>query len=177
MAIASSVDLLVRYANWCVSRVGGRQALMCLKTSFSKHLVMTGVSAMGRKSLRLVVGDFLGIGMIVADFKQDGITACSRDRLKMSVKTCDSWLAHALSTFPGTPSGPAAFLGLTALSTRLTSCTSRVSGGVLEADGGCSGGWSDVAECCVEDSKRAKKLFSSSANAASESPGVTAQPL
>ena len=76
MAIASSVDLLVRYANWCVSRVGGRQALMCLKTSFSKHLVMNGVNATGRKSLRLVVGDFLWIGMIVADFKQDGITVC-----------------------------------------------------------------------------------------------------
>ena len=99
--------------------------------------------------LRLAVGVYLGIGMIMADFKQGGMTACSRDRLKMVVNTCDSCSAHALSTFPGTPSGPAAFLGFTAQSIRIVSCTSRVSGGELEAGGDWSGGWSDVVECCV----------------------------
>ena len=52
---------------------------MCLSTSFSKHFVMTGVSATGRKSLRLLVGDFLGTGMMVADFRQAGMLACSSD--------------------------------------------------------------------------------------------------
>lgn len=74
---------------------GGSVSPVCkLKTSFSKHLVMTGVSVMGRKSLRLGVGDVLGIGMINADLKQGGMTTCSRDRMKMSVNTCDSCFEH-----------------------------------------------------------------------------------
>ncbi len=58
------------------------------------------------------------------------MVACFSDKLKMSVKTGASWSAHALSTFPGTPSGPVAFLGFTARSTRFTSSatTSRVGG-------------------------------------------------
>ncbi|XP_039885795.1 piggyBac transposable element-derived protein 4-like [Simochromis diagramma] len=43
-----------------------------------------------------------------------------------------SWCAHALSTLPGTPSGPAAFLGFTARSTHLTSCSVTVSEAVQE---------------------------------------------
>ncbi|CAL8349580.1 unnamed protein product [Boreogadus saida] len=67
--------------------------------------------------------------MMVEDFRHAGMMACVRERLKIVVKTCESWSAQPLSTFPGIPSGPAAFLGLTPLSTRLTSCTPRVSGG------------------------------------------------
>ena len=52
--MASSVDMLVRYANLCGSKVGGRQALMCLKTSFSKHLVMTGVRLVGVVVVRVM---------------------------------------------------------------------------------------------------------------------------
>ena len=69
---------------------GGETDFDVSKTSFSKHLVMTGVSATGQMSLRLVEVVFLGIRMILADFKQRGMTAHSRDRLKISVKTCDS---------------------------------------------------------------------------------------
>ena len=105
---------------------------------------MIGVSATGRKSLRLFVGDFLGTGMMVADFRQAGMVACPSDRLKRTVKTSASWSAHVLSTFPGTPSGPVAFLGLTARSTRLTSTTSTVSGVVSEVGVKCSGGWGGV---------------------------------
>lgn len=45
---------------------------------------------------------FLGTGMMTIDFRQGGMMACARDRLKMVVKTVESWSAHALSTFPGT---------------------------------------------------------------------------
>lgn len=45
-----------------------------------------------------------------------------------------SWSAHALSTLPGTLSGPAAFLGFIARSARLTSCSLTVSG--VELGGG-----------------------------------------
>lgn len=72
---------------------------------------------------------FLGTGMIVDDFRQAGTTACDRERWKMLVKTRESWSAHVLSTFPGTPSGLVAFLEFTALSTCLTSCSATVSGG------------------------------------------------
>ena len=69
---------------------------------------------------------FLGTGMMIADFRQGGMVARVRERLKILVKTPASWLAQELSTFPDTPSGPAAFLVLTDLSTHLTSCSCRV---------------------------------------------------
>jgi len=84
--------------------------------------------------LRLSMAVCFGTGLIVDDLRQDGTTACDRERVKMEVKTCESWSAHALSTFPGTPSRPAAFLGFTtALSTCLTSCCSTVREGGVRA--------------------------------------------
>lgn len=49
--------------------------------------MMTGVSAKGRLSLRLSVADFFCMGMIVADFRQDGMMACVKEWLKMVMMT------------------------------------------------------------------------------------------
>lgn len=66
--------------------------------------------------------DFLSTGMMTENFRQVRTLACTSDQLKKFVKT-----AHVLSTFPGTPSGPAAFLGFTDPSVHLTSCSCRES--------------------------------------------------
>ena len=47
-AMASSVDLLDRYANCIGSRVGGSEEQMNDLTSRSKHFMMTEVSAIGQ---------------------------------------------------------------------------------------------------------------------------------
>ena len=46
--IASSVDLLGRYANWSGSRVSGMMVLMRAMNSISEHFIATDVSARGR---------------------------------------------------------------------------------------------------------------------------------
>lgn len=75
------------------------------------------------------MGHFFGTGMIVAVFRQAGITTWARDSLKILQKTPDNSVAHAQKTSPGTPSGPGVFLGFTIRSTRLTSSFSMVNGG------------------------------------------------
>ena len=50
----------------------------------------------------------LGTGTMVVCLKHIGIADADRERLKMSVKTLSGWSAHARSTRPGNPSGPAA---------------------------------------------------------------------
>lgn len=101
---------------------------------------------------------FLGMGTMIEAFRHVGTVACVRERLKILVRIPASWSAHALITAPGIPSGPAAFLGFTALKFFLTSCSWRERGGVLEPGGG-----SDC-RCVVVVSNQAKKLFSSSAS-------------
>ncbi len=46
--IASSVERFGRYANWSGSSVLGSLGLIFCMTNLSKHLIMIGVSAMGR---------------------------------------------------------------------------------------------------------------------------------
>lgn len=53
----------------------------------SKNFVITGVSATGRWSLRVVTANFFGVGMMVVAFMLMGTAACWRERLKMLVKT------------------------------------------------------------------------------------------
>ncbi len=59
--------------------------------------------------------------------KHEGTTDRERDRL-ISVKTPASWKAHALSTWPGIPSGPTVLRMFTRLKDRVTSVTESVSG-------------------------------------------------
>ncbi len=61
-------------------------------------------------------------------FKHEGNTDRERDKLKMSVKTSASWKAHALSTWPGMPSGPTTLRMFTRLKDRVTSATESESG-------------------------------------------------
>lgn len=62
---------------------------------------------------------FLGKGIIIDDFRQDGTADCESDLLKMMVKIPASWSAQSFNTHPGMPSRPAAFTGFMALSMRL----------------------------------------------------------
>lgn len=62
----------------------------------------------------------LGTGMITDDFRQVGMMAWVKERLKILVRIFESWSAHAESTFPETPSSPEAFLGFTFLNSFLT---------------------------------------------------------
>lgn len=85
---------------------------------------------------------------------------CARDKMKILVKTLESWSAHALSTFSGTSSGQAAFRVFTDLRTRLTSCSCTVSTQAPVVGGG-------VSKLGVFTSERTKKKFSSLASEAS----------
>src|SRR4029434_3977443 len=106
---------------------------MWVLTSRSKHFMMVGVSATGRKSFRLTAVECFGtgtmevvlkqVGMMVACLKQVGTSDRCSERLNMEVNTSASWSAHPLR--PGTPSGPDDFRGFTLWSSRLTSATFR----------------------------------------------------
>lgn len=94
---------------------------MCLSTSFSNHLVMMCVSAIGRYSLKQVTVDFFGTGMILVVWRQIVTMAMLRDVLKMDIRTSASWSAHSLSTRLSMLSRPAGFHGLTLHKVFLTS--------------------------------------------------------
>lgn len=90
----SSIDLFALYANWCLSRVGGSAALMCLKTSFSKHFITVGMRATGLRSFKLLIDVFLGMGTVFGTVHRD------RERLKILLNTSASWSAQSLSALP-----------------------------------------------------------------------------
>jgi hypothetical protein len=81
--LASSVDLLGRFANWSGSRVSGMMVLMSAMTSLSKHFMATDVSALGWYS-----------GTMVVYLKHVGITDWVRERLNIV-----SWMANSLFPF------------------------------------------------------------------------------
>ena len=66
--MASSVERLGRYANCNGSSEGGSRSLMCLMTSFSKHLMMMLVSGTGDCT-----------GKMLVDLEHLGTTAVLRD--------------------------------------------------------------------------------------------------
>ncbi|XP_062300181.1 EF-hand calcium-binding domain-containing protein 6-like [Scomber scombrus] len=134
------------------SRAGGSCSMECCGHGVVRGSVRSVGKLVGVKA-------FFGQGTMVEDFRQSGTVDCSRHRLKILVKTPASSSAQSLNTSPGTPSGPAAFLGLTARSVRLTSCSSTVRFKL-----GCG----DAVPGGVT-SKRAKKRFNSSARAVSPS--------
>lgn len=65
-----------------MGQVGGRQGLIYCWTSLSKHLI-DGVSWVEWEVSKLLTEDFCGRGIITADFKQGGMVAAFRDRLKI----------------------------------------------------------------------------------------------
>ena len=96
-----------------------------------------------------------------------------RDRLKSLVKISERYGAQSFSTLPVTLSGPAAFLGFTPLSIRLTSCSCTVSVWLLLQRG-------EVVmspTLVVLTSKRAKKQLSCSATEVSQSAALLLLPL
>ncbi len=128
-AIASSVERLLRYANCSGSSEAGSTEQMWSLMSFSKHLLkMCNGRATGLQSFKHVIEFFFGIGTMLDFLKREGTTDRERDRLKMSVKTPASWNAHALSTWPGMPSGPTSLQIFTPLKDWVTSATERESG-------------------------------------------------
>ena len=86
---------------------------------------------------------------MVAILKHLGTTDWDVERLNMSVNTPASWSAHAVRTWLGMPSGPAALRGLT----RLNVLQRRRVRGVQSLLAGSYGG-------TILSSKREKKVFS-----------------
>lgn len=72
--------------------------LCVLSASFSKHFLAVEVRATG--PLRLLIADFLGIGLMVADLRHLGTMQVNRERLKIEVNTSASWSAQSLNTLP-----------------------------------------------------------------------------
>lgn len=93
---------------------------MCFRTSFSRHFMVTDVSATGLKSFIMDIFAFLGTGSKREDLKIQGTISCESDVLKMSVYTCASCCAQALRTLGATRSGPAALWGFACLKTPRT---------------------------------------------------------
>lgn len=87
---------------WVVDRFRGEPRPASLS------IVMMGVSATRRKSIRFSAVYCFGNSTMEVDLKHVGTVAWASDRLKMLVQTSDSYTAHALSTCPGKPSRPAA---------------------------------------------------------------------
>lgn len=128
------------------------------RTAAQQTMSRGGVAVERHQQLLLLMTGFFGSRMIVADSKQDWMI----DRLKIFVKTSESWSSHSSSTRPVIPPGPGTFLGLAALSTHLT-WSSTMRAWLVES------GVGDGSVSAASISERAKKQLRSPANQASTS--------
>lgn len=82
------------------------------------------------------IGGFFGTAIVVAEFMQDGITVWARERSKIRIieGRAGGCTLRALCQVLHQ-----SFLGFTARSTRMISCSYKVNGGVQEPGG--VGGW------------------------------------
>lgn len=94
--------------------------VMCASTSRSKHFIIMGVRAIGRKSFRDLTADCLGSRTIVSDLRQVRTVACTWEILNREVNTVLSSPAQCFRTRLGTTSSPKALLRLMWLRARLT---------------------------------------------------------
>lgn len=108
------------------NRQTGTMWLMCVRTSFSRHIMPTGVSPTGLKLCRVDVSGLLGTGMMVEDLEIQRTTAWDSDSLKMSAYTPASCSPQAFRTLAGTPRALWGFIFLRAFRT----CVSHVEGSV-----------------------------------------------
>ncbi len=92
---------------------------------------------------------------MMEDLKHLGTVQVDRERLKMEAKTSVNWSAQFLSTLPGIPSGPAAFLGFTLRNTLLTSSLLTVSVRLSVGGDGVS-----LCLCLLKTCKKIIKLLS-----------------
>ena len=85
-------------------------------TNSSATFDRTGVNEMGRRCLltSLLIGFYLGIGTMSADFQDGGSRHSAKDEFRISVIVGASRSAFSFSSQLGTPSGPDAFLELSA---------------------------------------------------------------
>lgn len=77
---------------------GGWQAVSdIMKTESLKalHIHWCECYSTGLKLLKSSETGFLGMGMIIAYFKQGGMVVCNKEVLKIFVKTSMSWSAQA----------------------------------------------------------------------------------
>lgn len=109
---------------WSDSKVGERQDVFVVTDQFLETLHGHGCLSNWSVVEKTAEGGLFG--QIGADFRHGGMKDWDSDSLKILGKTLASWSAHSLKTLPVTPSGLAAFLGFTALSGDLTSCSCTV---------------------------------------------------
>lgn len=103
--MASSVDLLCRYANSKGSKLSGTHVLICFRTK--------ALHCDGSEGYRVIVVVachlfFLGTGTIVVFLEQMGTVELCKEVLNMSPKTADNCSLYVFKTRLEIPSGPTA---------------------------------------------------------------------
>ena len=117
---ASFTPRLVLYANCKGSSLSSTSLFSSFNTNRSKHFIIIGVIATGRRLFISVNIGFFGTGIISAVFHVVGMLLCLRERLKRVVKIPAS-SQQLLKTFPHILSCPLALCTFSPLKDRHTS--------------------------------------------------------